>query len=133
MERIEDHPGLTRGDGWYEIAYATGDAEWPFARVRITPVVVDQDERIHQPNADPVPPRVEIRASASLIDEEGRVERIAGKLLLGQETTHSWQFHANVEFDPTSWLDKCSERIIEDLLKQARGIKIAVEEGLLFK
>lgn len=131
MQRIENHPGLRSGDGWHEAAYATGETDWPLARVRITPIAADQDDRLHQPNADPVPPRVQVRLSASLIDADGAVERIAGKLLLGPEGVHSWQFHADVPFDPAAWLDSCAGIMISDLIRQARGIAAAAAAGLL--
>lgn len=131
MERINNYPGLQSGEGWYELAYATGEADWATARVRITPVAAEQEDRVHTPNAVPMPPRVQVRMSASLIDVEGQVERISGRLLLGQESIHSWQFHADVAFDPTSWLDGCAEVMISDLIRQSRGIKAASEAGLL--
>lgn len=131
MTRLENHPGLQIADGWHEIAYATGDADWPLARVRVTPIAADQDDRQHQPNADPVPPRVQVRLSASMIDDEGAVKRIAGKLLLGPEGVHSWQFDADAAFDPAAWLDECAARVISDLIRQARGIAAASSAGLL--
>ncbi|MCU0946820.1 MAG: hypothetical protein MUF47_01000 [Porphyrobacter sp.] len=131
MNRIDDHPGLSSRDSFTEIAYSTGDADWPRARVRVTPMAADQDDRLHQPNAAPVPPRIEVRLSASLIDEAGSVERIAGKLLLGPESVHSWQFDAGAAFEADAWLDSCAARVIEDLLKQARGISAAAAAGLL--
>ena len=131
MKRLEKHKGLTSGDGFTEIAFATGDQAWPTARVRVTPQQADQDNRLHQPNAAPVPPRIEVRLSASLIDEAGSVERIAGKLLLGPESVHSWQFDAGAPFDADAWLDSCAARVIEDLLKQARGISAAAAAGLI--
>lgn len=131
MTRLDDHPGLRSGDDFTEIAYATGDADWPRARVRVTPIAADQDDRLHQPNAAPVPPRIAVRLSASLIDEAGSVERIAGKLLLGPEGVHSWQFDAGAAFDPGAWLDDCAARVISSLLRQARGIAAAADAGLL--
>jgi len=131
MKRLDNHPGLNSGDGFTEIAYSTGDANWPTARVRLTPIAPDQDDRLHQPNAAPVPPRIAVRLSASLIDEAGAVERIAGKLLLGPEGVHSWQFEADVAFDPAAWLDGCAARVISDLIRQARGISAAAAAGLL--
>jgi len=122
-----DAPGL-RAD---EIAYATGDETWPLARVRVTPEAAQQDERLHQPNADPVDLRVVARLSASLINAEGAVERVGGKLLLGPESVHSWQFDADVPFDAPAWLDRCAERMINDLIRQARGIAAAADAGLL--
>ena len=131
MDRIENHPGLQSGDGWYEIACSTGDSDWPTARVRITPIAADQEGRLYKPNAAPVPPRVQVQMSASLIDAEGQVERIGGRLLLGPESIHTRQFDADVEFDPATWLDSCAERMINDLIRQSRGIKAAHEAGLL--
>ncbi|MCX9146628.1 hypothetical protein [Erythrobacter sp. WG] len=131
MKRIDDHPGLARSDTWHEIAYETGEPDWPLARVRITPVVSDTEDRLHQPNAPAVPARVEVRISASLIDTEGAVERIAGRLLLGPETSHAWQFHADTPFDPAAWLDACAARVISDIIRQARGISAAADAGLL--
>jgi len=132
MNRIADHPGLQVGEGWYELAYATGDDTWPVARLRVTPVHASEEGRVHHPNADPMPSRVHVRLSASLIDSEGQVERIAGKLLLGPECIHSWQFEADTEFTPATWLDECAERVILDLIRQARGIAAATDAGLLF-
>jgi len=114
-----------------EIAYATGDEAWPLARLRVTPMDAEQEDRLHQPNASPVPERVVVRLSASLIDEDGAVLRIGGRLLLGPESVHSWQFNADVPFDPTAWLDECAERVISDLIRQARGISAAAAAGLL--
>ncbi|MFA5989675.1 MAG: hypothetical protein WC803_08730 [Sphingomonas sp.] len=131
MTRFEDHPGLSSGDGWRELAYDTGDADWPRARLRITPLVVDQDDRLHKPNADPVPPRVQVRMSASLIDGEGVVERIVGRILLGPESIHSWQFDADAEFDAEAWLNECAARVISDLIRLARGISAANAAGLV--
>jgi len=127
MTRILDHPGL-RPD---EIAYETGDATWPTARVRITPMDAAQEDRFHEPNGEPLPLRIVARFSASLIDEAGSVERIAGKLLLGPEGVHSWQFDADVPFDPDAWKDECAERVISELLRQARGISAAAAAGLM--
>jgi len=120
-------PGLRA----HEIAYATGDETWPLARVRVTPVETEEAERIAEPNAPPMPTRIVVCISASLIDDEGAVEREAGKLLLGPETIHSWQFDADAPFDPAAWLDECAERVIADLLRQARGISAAAAAGLL--
>lgn len=131
MTRLDDHPGLASGEGWRDLAYHTGEADWPLARVRITPIAADQDDRIHQPNAAPVPPRIAVRLSASLIDEAGAVRRISGKLLLGPESVHSWQFDADAAFDPAAWLDDCAGRVISDLIRQARGIAAAADAGLL--
>lgn len=131
MNRITNHPGLSSGQGWHEVAYATGDADWPLARVRVTPLATDQDDRVHRPNANPVPPRVQVRLSASLIDAEGAVERIGSMLLLGPESVHSWQFDADATFDPAAWLDRCATAVISDLLRQARGIAAAANAGLL--
>lgn len=131
MERIEEHPGLASGEGWHELAFATGEDDWPTARVRVTPVGADQEARLHQPNAAPVPPRVEVRLSASLIDAKGAVERIGGRLLLGPESIHAWQFDAGAAFDPAAWLDDCAARVITDLIRQARGISAAAAAGLL--
>lgn len=133
MTRIDDHPGLRSGDNWRELAFATDDADWPTARVRITSMAPDDAERIHQPNAAPVPGRITVRLSASLIDEAGSVERIGGKLLLGPETTHSWQFDADVAFDPAAWIDERAARVIADLIRQARGIAAAANAGLLIQ
>lgn len=131
MKRLDDHPGLTSGEGWREVAFETGDAEWPLARFRVTPIDADQGDRLHQPNADPVPPRIAVRLSASLIDAEGSVERIGGKLLLGPEGVHSWQFDADAPFNPAAWLHDCAVRVITDLIRQARGIAAAADAGLL--
>ena len=131
MERIENHPCLQSGEGWHELAFATGDTDWPTARVRITPIAADQEGRRHDPNAAPVPSRVQVQMSASLIDEEGQVERIGGRLLLGPESIHTRQFDADVEFDPAAWLDSCAERMINDLIRQSRGIVAAHDAGLI--
>lgn len=131
MERKEDQNGLASGDGWHEIAYQTGEEDWPLARVRITPIAIQDEERIHTPNAEPSQPRIAVRLSASLIDEGGAVERIAGKLLLSPESIHSWQFYSDQSFEPDSWLDGCAERVVSDLIKQARGIAAAAKAGLL--
>jgi hypothetical protein len=131
MERLEGFPGLASGDGWHEIAFATGDANFPTARVRVTPQAPEQAERKHQPNAVPVPVRVEARLSASLIDEAGSVVRVAGKLLLGPEEIHSWQFNKDAAFDPVAWIDHCAARVIADLLCQARIVSAAAAAGLI--
>lgn len=127
MERIDNHPGL-RAD---EIAYATDDADFPAARVRVTPQAPKQADRVHQPNAAPAPVRVEIIISASLIDAAGDVLRVAGKLLLGPESVHSYQFDADAPFDPAAWIDGCAALVIGELLKQARGISAAAAAGLI--
>lgn len=131
MKRIKQHKGLSSGKGWRELAYATGDATWPKARVRVTPEQSDEAERFHQPNAAPVPLRIVVRISASLIDDAGAVQRIGGKLLLGAECIHSWQFEADTEFHPDAWLDECAARVIFDLIRQARGISAAANAGLM--
>ncbi len=131
MMRLETHPGLSSGEGWNELAYETGHDDWPLARLRVTPIGDDEAERIHQPNAEPVQGRVTVRLSASLIDDEGAVERINGKLLLGPESIHAWQFDADAEFDPAAWLDACAEKVIFDLIRQARGLSAAAAAGLL--
>lgn len=127
MTRLADHPGL-RGD---EIAYATGDETWPTARVRVTPEDAAEAERLHQPNVAPMPLRVAVRLSASLIDAEGAVERVAGRLLLGPESVHCYQFDAATPFAPEAWIDQCAALVIGELLKQARVISAAATAGLL--
>jgi hypothetical protein len=131
MERIDNHPGLASGEGWHEIAFATGDADFPTARVRVTPQTPEQAERLHQPNAAPVPVRVEAILSASLIDAAGDVLRVGGKLLLGPESVHSYQFDADAPFDPAAWIDGCAALVVGELLKQARGISAAAAAGLI--
>jgi|GEM_PF-1504396 len=114
-----------------EIAYLTGDAKWPLARLRVTPVETDEAARINEPNAPPMPARIVVCLSGSLIDDSGTVERIAGKLLLGPESRHTMQFDADAPFDPDAWIDECAEQVISDLIRQARGICAAAAAGLL--
>ena len=130
ITRLETHPGLTSGPGWSELAYATGSADWPVARLRVVPFVADEIPRFLQPNAPTVPGRVAVRLSASLVDADGQVIRIGGRLLVGSESPHTNQFEAGV-FDAAAWLDGCATAVIEQLLRQAAGMAAAHAAGLL--
>ncbi|MBD2842715.1 hypothetical protein [Erythrobacter rubeus] len=85
------------------------------------------------PNAEPIQPRIEIRLSASLIDAGGGVLKIGDQLILGEESIHTRQFDAEDTFDSDAWIDECAERVIADLLRQARGIAAAEKNGLIGK
>lgn len=122
--------GLRLEDGWYEIGYATGDAVWPVARVRVEPLATDDDRR-WPPNAAVAPARVTVRLSASLIDGKGQVLKVGGRLLLGPESIHSWSFDAGVPFDARAWLDGCAAAVVAPLLAWAGGMVQAGEHRLL--
>lgn len=129
--RLDDHPGLTAGAGWHEVAFSTGNATWPVARVRVTPIVAMQEAGLHRPNGPVMPPRVEVAVQASLVDEAGQVLRINGRLLVGPETRHSRQFDVVGEFNPLAWLDGAAGSVIEALLRWADGMASAAAGGLL--
>lgn len=129
MERIAV-AGLRAEATWHEIGYSTGDALWPLARVRVTPEDV-QDERLHQPNAPPLPAAIAARLSASLVDDAGQVLQIGGRCLLGRESIHRLQFDADAALDAVGWLDSCAGLVIEELLRWARGMQAAAVAGLL--
>lgn len=131
ITRLETHPGLSAGTTFTEVAYATGNATWPTARVRITPILEDPEPRVHEPNAPAVPRRVAVRFSASLVDAEGQVIRIGGQLLLGFETTPTYQFETNMAFEPIAFVDAGAAITILPLLRQARDLTIAHAAGLL--
>ena len=131
MQRMETHPGLQSGPGWTEYAYDTDDAVWPVARVRVTPQLADQEQRQHAPNGSPVPQRVAVLMSASLVDGQGQVLTIAGRLLLGPETPHSYQFVTDAPFDPVAWLDTVAAATIAPLIRLANGLTAALAAGLL--
>ncbi len=69
--------------------------------------------------------------SASLVDAEGQVVRLGDRLLLGPETTHSWQFDGDANFVPDVWMDSCAKRVVTDLIRQARGIAAALAAGII--
>lgn len=131
IARLETHPGLTSGAGFTEVAYSTGNDDWPVARVRVTPEAADDLPRLHQPNAPTLPPRVTVRLSASLVDEAGQVMTIGGRLLVGPESIHSYQFDADAAFDPAEWLDGRVAVLVTPLLRQAVGMAAANAAGLL--
>lgn len=131
MQRMETFPGLQSGLGWTEYAYDTGDAVWPVARVRVTPELADQDQRLYAPSGAPVPQRVAVLMSASLVDAQGQVRTIAGRLLLGPEMRHSYQFVTDAPFDPIAWLDAVAAATIAPLIRLANGLTAALAAGLL--
>lgn len=133
IQRLATHPGLLAGPGFTEVAYHTGHADPALstARVRITPLLAEGGPRLHQPNTPALPPKVDVRLSASLVDAEGQVIRIGGRLLLGEETTRSYQFETDAPFDPVAWLDSEVATLIPPLLRQARDMMIAYTAGLL--
>lgn len=124
-------PNLRDEGDWYELGYETGDADYPLARARITPLR-DEEPRVGVPiNGTTAPPRVRVLLSVSLVDETGSVLAISGQLLVGPETTHSRQFDADTVFDPVAWLDGCAEGQIEHVLRWARGLAAAAANRLL--
>lgn len=131
VARLADHPGLSGGPGWHEIGFATGDNRWPVARVRVTPEIEPDAERLHMPNAPPAPQRLAVRLSASLVDEAGQVLRIAGRLLIGPESCHAYQFETDAAFDAAAWIDQCAAITIGHLLRQAGGLANAASAGIL--
>lgn len=130
ITRLETYPGLSSGANFAEHAYSTDVEAWPVARLRLTPELADDGVRVHQPNAPTLPQRVAVRISASLVDEAGQVMRIGGRLLVGPESVHGYQFDAG-EFDPVAWLDGRAAVVIAPLLRQAAGMAAADAAGLL--
>lgn len=131
IARLESHPGLSSGADFTDFAYSTGNESWAVARVRVTPELADEGPRRHEPNAPTLPGRVAVRMSASLVDEAGQVVTIGGRLLVGPESVHGYQFDADAAFDPVEWLDSRAATVIAPLLRQAAGMAAANAAGLL--
>lgn len=131
IARLSSHPGLSNGDGFTELAFSTGHEGWPTARLRVTPELPDDEQRVHQPNASTVPLRVVVRLSASLVDGEGQVLNVAQRLLVGPESLHAYQFDADAAFDPSEWLNERAAAVIVPLLRQAEGMAAAHAAGFL--
>lgn len=121
--------GLRDEGSWYEIGYATGDSLWPLARLRVEPMEGDADRR-WEPSAPVAPSRVTVRLSASLVETSGQVVRLGGRLMLGPEGVHSWQFDSAVPFSANAWLDQCAGLMIHPLIGWAAGLLEALDNRL---
>lgn len=114
-----------------EIGFETGNETYPLARVRVVPVDL-VDERQGELTGIAAPSVVAVRLSASLVDDDGAVEMISGRLLVGPEAVHSWQFdNQTAAFDPQAWIDSCAEPMIESLLHKASVLSLAANAGLI--
>lgn len=131
IARLENYPGLSTGPGFIELAYSTGNEDWPVARVRVTPETSDGGPRLHQPNAPVLPGRVVVVMSASLVDPNGQVLTIGGRLLVGAESRHARQFDAQAAFSAAAWVDSCAATMIAPLIRVAEGMAEADAAGLL--
>lgn len=119
-------PGLRAN----ERGYATGDADWPLARARLTPV--QDDPAIAAAVNGPVAPRqIVMQISVSLVDADGQVLAIGGRLLVQEATRHSWAFGGPQALDAEAWLAGCIAGEIGRLLGAAADLAAANDLGLL--
>lgn len=123
-------PNLSNSGDTREIGYATGDDDFPLARARFV-ALPDMDAREFIPNAPVAPARIRALLSVSLVDENGAVLRVAGRLLVGPESKPSHQFDSDVPFDPEGWRDEVAEPQIAHVVRWAKGLSAAAAAGLL--
>lgn len=134
MQRI-DLPGLAafadrEANGYYELGYATGHEVYAFARLRVIPSRPVEMPTQTVPNAPVAPDRIAVFLRASLVDGEGRVLRLGGELLLGEEQFAGWQFTGK-PFDPVAWLDESAAKAINFSISKAETLAVAIEHGFV--
>ncbi len=119
-------PGLADN----ERGYSTGAEDWPLARVRLTPVQ-DDPAIAAQVNGPVVPRQIVVQISVSLIDDDGQVRGIGGRLLVQEASRFSWALGGPAALDVESWLHGVIETEIGRLISAARDLQAASAAGLL--
>ena len=119
-------PGL----GANERGYTTGNEDWPLARVRLTPVQADPaiSASVNGPVATS---QIVMQVSVSLVDDEGQVLTVGGRLLVRDASRHSWMPGGATPFNPTEWLDGIIAGEIERIVAVASDLSAADGAGLL--
>lgn len=110
-----DHPGLSQGEGYFERAYRIGNQT---ARVRFTPQRVESGLAASV-NIPALPSVLAVAISASLVDGEGQVKRVAGQGLFQDAETHSWSLSDGETPDVEAWLFEKAEGVVAKLVSAA--------------
>lgn len=113
-----------------ERGYATGDADWPLARVRIVPVYA-RPAIAGAVNGPVVSRRIVVEISCSLVDADGAVLRIGGDLMVQDGSRHVWVSGGPVALDVEAWMARVIGGEVARLLAMARDLAAAAAFGIL--